>query len=134
MVANTAATAVTAAMIDRKIDELRAATRAANEALADLKAERKALERDVNQARQLIQTDMHERLEEAARREMEALGKQLAEHRDRALDKIMRSMDEWWALLIGAKPGLPHGDILPILKARLERIDQRLGALEGRRR
>jgi hypothetical protein len=124
----------TAAKIDRKTDELRAATRAANEALADLKAERKAIERDLNQARQIIQTDIHERLEAAATRELEALGEQIAAHRDRSLDKILRSMDDYWALLIGAQPGVPHGDIAAEVKARFANWEGRIQRLEGRRR
>ncbi len=93
-------------------EELREATRAANEAIKDLKAERKALEelrsevrRELEEARAGIKERVITWLEEATRES----GQALAEDIQRARAQIYKRFDQITAALMGARderPGL----------------------------
>jgi ABC-type transporter MlaC component len=119
----------TAAEIDRKTDELRAATRAANEALADLKRERKALEDDVNQFRRIMQTSIHERIDECVVANLERLQQQVDEQIQRSTKAVIDRFDTLSDILTGQdrdsqRRGLPSIEELAEARDVFDRFER----------
>lgn len=82
---------------EAKIKELKAATRAANEALADLKAERKACEKLVKDTLQKLEDLIRIEVE----KQVDALGEATQDAIDKTQKRIFKKFDELAAILLG---------------------------------
>lgn len=118
------------------LPELRAATREAHEAAQELRQ----AERDLAKAYEIVRQDVYQQIKREVERQMEALGEELAKQRNLATERVMRSMDEFWAHMIGADPEAVHSGDPPELARMLQEgvmdhlhdLEQRVSQLEGR--
>lgn len=123
------------------LPDLRAATREAHEALQELRAVIAAAEATRDEIAEIVRrhrTEIDEVLAEHAREAMRGLGDELRAGRDRSLEKIRESMDDYWRLMVGeARSQRGEGETTGELIRRrviapLDDLRGRVAALERR--
>lgn len=101
---------------DGEIDALREATRQAHEVLRDLRTERRAVEQILSGIEERVKRAVADRMEEAVKRDVEALGQVTEKAMRDSVAKVEREFDRLAGILTGREKDSKHGPLEDLIR------------------
>lgn len=101
---------------DGEIDALREATRQAHEVLRDLRTERRAVEQILSGIEEKVKRTVADRMEEAVKRDVEALGQVTEKAMRDSVAKVEREFDRLAGILTGREKDSKHGPLEDLIR------------------